>query len=454
MNHFTITSFFLSLTLAFVSTPVFCMDKQASLIKQGTGSAGEWETFLKRMLMLPIEQRPLLNTFLIRTSFDCNFDLLKKISAEETKQDIILAVAWSPDGKEYLTGSGDGKVCLWDATTGNCIRDLKGHSRPIRSAVFSRDGKKILTGSADKTARLWDRETGDLLLVIDKHEGEVSNAAFDATGDNIYTYDSSGTVVSLWNAKTGEQLLKIDLCEKSTIYGVEFSPDGETFLTRTLRSVRLYSAKTGEEILMIPMDYFMKDDENFSIAFSHDSKTIFVGSCGKAYLYDITTQKIVPLTPHYSPESFRKSLGIIRSGTFSPDGKTILIITDDGTAHLLEVKTGKQLLQLGNDFPNFGHACAFSPNSETIIMAKGPLKGGELEIWSSSCAASNWIINNDEPNFLQTSLILKLIQKKETTGFYDIYAETFEHEIFMGLPEHVRNYLFKWYPVRIVEVKA
>ncbi|MEQ8466376.1 nSTAND1 domain-containing NTPase [Coleofasciculus sp. E1-EBD-02] len=67
----------------------------------------------------------------------------------------VYAVAFSPDGKQILTGSGDKTACLWD-NQGNLIQELTGHQGLVYAVAFSPDGKQILTGSQDKTARLWD----------------------------------------------------------------------------------------------------------------------------------------------------------------------------------------------------------------------------------------------------------------------------------------------------------
>ena len=68
----------------------------------------------------------------------------------------VTSVAFSPDGKQVLTGSEDKTARLWDAQSGKALRTFTGHSEEIKSVAFSPDGKQVLTGSEDKTARLWD----------------------------------------------------------------------------------------------------------------------------------------------------------------------------------------------------------------------------------------------------------------------------------------------------------
>ena len=73
----------------------------------------------------------------------------------------VLAVAFSPDGKQVLTGSRDNTARLWDAATGHELRVFLGHTGAIRSVAFSPDGKQVLTSSADGTVRVWDVATGE-----------------------------------------------------------------------------------------------------------------------------------------------------------------------------------------------------------------------------------------------------------------------------------------------------
>jgi WD40 repeat protein len=72
----------------------------------------------------------------------------------------IWSVAFSPDGKQVLTGSYDCTAILWDVETGTVLRKFARHKRPVESVAFSPDGKSILTGSWDTTAILWDPITG------------------------------------------------------------------------------------------------------------------------------------------------------------------------------------------------------------------------------------------------------------------------------------------------------
>ena len=74
-----------------------------------------------------------------------------------------MSAAYSPDGKYIVTASDDGTARIWDAATGQEVRQLSGHTDWVLSAAYSPDGKHIVTASGDRTARIWDVAIEDLL---------------------------------------------------------------------------------------------------------------------------------------------------------------------------------------------------------------------------------------------------------------------------------------------------
>jgi WD40 repeat protein len=96
-------------------------------------------------------------------------------------------VAFSPDGKQVVSGSDDTTVRLWDAATGTPLQTLEGHSRAVISVAFSPDGKQVVSGSYDTTVRLWDAATGTPLQTLEGHSTRVSSMAFSTDGDLLPT---------------------------------------------------------------------------------------------------------------------------------------------------------------------------------------------------------------------------------------------------------------------------
>jgi len=83
--------------------------------------------------------------------------------------DLIVSVAFSPDGKYVLTGSDDTTAKLWDAATGAVVRNFLEHTDGVYGVAFSPDGKHVLTGSWDGTAKLWDTDYRDTIRWVCAH---------------------------------------------------------------------------------------------------------------------------------------------------------------------------------------------------------------------------------------------------------------------------------------------
>jgi WD40 repeat protein len=71
---------------------------------------------------------------------------------------------------------------VWDVNNGYMLVTLKGHTGPVRSVAFSPDGKRIVAGSGsllwapgpDSTARVWDAASGRLLFKLQGHNGPAA----------------------------------------------------------------------------------------------------------------------------------------------------------------------------------------------------------------------------------------------------------------------------------------
>jgi F-box/WD-40 domain protein MET30 len=98
-----------------------------------------------------------------------------------------------------ITGTNDNLVIVWDLTTGQMLRKLKGHTRCIRALQF--DEAKLVTGSMDHTLKIWNYQTGECIRTLEGHNGGILGLHYDS---RIMASGSTDATIRVWNFEAGE----------------------------------------------------------------------------------------------------------------------------------------------------------------------------------------------------------------------------------------------------------
>lgn len=164
----------------------------------------------------------------------------------------VTSAAFSPDSKLLATGNctktdpslgcAEGKVFLWEVSTGNQIGDMNGlHVGSPLSLAFSHDGRLLASGDTSGQIRLWD--TSSLSLVggpMRREVGAVLSLAFSPDDSSLLSAVrmmdfSSGTAASpvsyhgkirLWNVSDRQSTDRSADCPGAYLLAVSFGADG------------------------------------------------------------------------------------------------------------------------------------------------------------------------------------------------------------------------------------
>jgi WD40 repeat protein len=151
---------------------------------------------------------------------------------------IIAALDYASDGKTFATASFDGTLKVWGAPSGHLLwtsaRALPAQSR-LLEVRYSPDSTRIAVGSKDGRLRLFDAMTGQLLRESDDLDpqdlhGRMESLAFSPDGLLLASAGSDG-LVKLWNAETLQRLFNVeDEQGRPDAQWVEFTPAGEALV--------------------------------------------------------------------------------------------------------------------------------------------------------------------------------------------------------------------------------
>jgi hypothetical protein len=89
-----------------------------------------------------------------------------------------IAFAFSRDGKLIVSGASDGRVRLWNAGTGGCVRSLEGHAGAATAVALSADAQHVLSAGDDRTIRLWSLAHGQCVRTLEGHGGAITGLAW------------------------------------------------------------------------------------------------------------------------------------------------------------------------------------------------------------------------------------------------------------------------------------
>ena len=301
---------------------------------------------------------------------------------------------FSSDGRRVLTASADGTVIVSDATSGRRERTLRVGS-PVTRAVFSPDDSLIGVETEDHWAGVWDSQGRRFRVPA---SSELPSLAFSPDGRRILTALEDGNA-TLWNVRTGQsaatfQDLRTPLVTaalsddgklvvvsderraevfdvasrrppvtytppRGPVYAV-FLPGGHRVLTFGPNVVALWNGRKQTIVARATSPDTPSVTDPAALAdITGDGRGLVLADGPRATVSDFGGPVLAVLRGHESP---------VTAARFSPDARLVATASEDTTARIWDVQTGRQIAVYTAQSGNMNWV-EFSPNGKRLLTA-------------------------------------------------------------------------------------
>jgi WD40 repeat protein len=295
------------------------------------------EVFMKRFLFL----LPLLLLVIQTAQSQTSGDVSDTVWTKFTYPNSINAVKFTPDGKFLASGGDDGTPRLWDAETGDLVREYIGSDKGIGGLDINNTGELLAVVDGQSVITIWNLQTGVIVKSIDYYAGQEKklpgqSIAFSHNGNYLAAiltkshYPNSNYDVYIW-----------------TVNDWKIAASGKDLL-----GARNLAFSVNDKILAV---------SNISIA---DNK-FKIGLFG---VPDFSEKGSLEGTDQFCT---------INQSTFSFDGNYLADAINTPPNKVWNTSDWKINKEIGTD----GYSIKFSPDSKFIILGENEWNNAHISIW-------------------------------------------------------------------------
>ncbi|KAG5656877.1 hypothetical protein KAF25_011046 [Fusarium avenaceum] len=305
----------------------------------------------------------------------------------EDHEDCVSSTVYSHDGQWLVSGSHDGKVKLWHAGTGTCIRTVGGHGEEchprdqtkypakVISVAFSGDDELFISGSSNGVVKMWDRMTGSCIRQLEIHSSKAEAMAISSDGcTTVSALQDGHIVISKIREDFPPRIVKYR--EPSPIaphaISVALTANGQwAFMAvSSEHTIKILNTST-EEIREISIG-----DKPFAVAWSADGDWVASGGDHGIQIRERQTGQLLRETSFKLPQ--RNS--IVEYMSFSAD-KSFLAAGSRYDISVWNTTTGALTWTIDHANASDINSISFSPDAKQIVLSSYPQT---IQVWDLS----------------------------------------------------------------------
>jgi periodic tryptophan protein 2 len=192
-------------------------------------------------------------------------------------------MAYSPDGVVVCTGGEDGKIKLWNASSGFCYVTLeKNHTAPVTAVCFA-NSSVVLSASLDGTVRAHDLHRYRTFRTLTTPTPvQFVSLAVDPAGEVVTAGTLDPFHIYAWNLQTG-RLLDVLTGHQGPVCGLTYQTSAGGALVSaswdgTVKLWDLYKQKDGNSV--VPSESMSHNSDVVCVACRPDGKELCSGTIG------------------------------------------------------------------------------------------------------------------------------------------------------------------------------
>lgn len=259
-----------------------------------------------------------------------------------------------------VTADVDSVLSLRELPSGRVLQSYHGHTTSTHTAVgFSPNGRSVLSAGTERPARLWNRHTGRAVREFLGGGSGTMAAAFSRDGAQLLTtVGLPDPGARLWDTETGSMIREFKWTGSHPM-SAAWSPDGSLVAAGAQDGrVRVFNTATGALLRTLIGSGWIR-----SVAFSPVASILVCGSTdSSARVFEVGTGRLV--------RSLIAEAGPVVAVAIAPAGETLLVAWGDGLIRLFDATT----FELRREFAigaAFLESAAFSPDGQYVLTGEG-----------------------------------------------------------------------------------